>query len=86
MLRYIKRRHVYEEEGSENQSKLSEPSMSKAEKEVTDKKVRVYKDSYLAMGFTWTGQKLPPSIVHCLREKLSNTAVVRAKLSRHFNN
>jgi hypothetical protein len=48
MLKYIKRRCVDEEEDSENESKLSEPSMSKAEKEVSVKKIRLY-DSYLAM-------------------------------------
>jgi hypothetical protein len=37
MLKYIKRRRVDEEEDSENETKLSEPSTSKAEKEVTDK-------------------------------------------------
>jgi hypothetical protein len=38
MLKYIKRSHVDEEEDSENESKLSDPSISKAEKEVTGKK------------------------------------------------
>jgi hypothetical protein len=38
VLKYFKRRRVGEEEDSENDSKLSELSMSKAEEEVTDKK------------------------------------------------
>jgi hypothetical protein len=38
MLKNTKRRRVYDEEDSENESKLSEPSTSKAEKEVTHKK------------------------------------------------
>jgi hypothetical protein len=54
-MKYIKRRRVDEEEGSENESKSSQPSMSKAEKETTDKKILLYNDSYLAVGFTWTG-------------------------------
>jgi hypothetical protein len=32
MLKYVKRRRVDEEENSENESKLSEPSKRKAEK------------------------------------------------------
>jgi hypothetical protein len=60
MLKYIKRRRVVEGEGSENESKLSQPSISKAEKEMTDKKDRLYDDSSLAMGFTWTGDENCP--------------------------
>jgi hypothetical protein len=59
MLKYIKRRRVDEEEDSENESKLSTPSTSKAEKEVTYKKIRLY-DSYLAMGFMWNGDENCP--------------------------
>jgi hypothetical protein len=39
MLKCLERSHVDEEEHSENESKLLEPSRSKAEKEVTDKKI-----------------------------------------------
>jgi hypothetical protein len=60
MLKYIKRRRVDEEEDRENESKLSEPSTSKTEKEVTDKKIRLYNETYLAMGFTWTGEENLP--------------------------
>jgi hypothetical protein len=82
MLKYIKRRRV-DEEDNENESKLSEPSTSKAEK-VTDKKLA------LTTTVTWPWvlhgleTKIARSTVHCLREKLSNTAVVPAKLRRHF--
>jgi hypothetical protein len=55
---YEKRRRNSEGEDSENESKLSEPSTSKAGRVVTDiKKIRLYNDSYLAMGFTWTGDE-----------------------------
>jgi hypothetical protein len=60
MLKYIKSRHVGEEEESENESKLSEPSTSKAEKDVTGKKSRLYDDIYLPMGFAWTGDENCP--------------------------
>jgi hypothetical protein len=45
MLKYIKRSPVDEEDDSKNESKLSEPSTTKAEKEVTDNKIRLYNDS-----------------------------------------
>jgi hypothetical protein len=85
MLKYIKGRHVDEEKDSENESKLPEPSASKAEKEVTDKKIHLYNDIYLAMGVTWTVDEncLLPLCIVC-GKKLSNTAMVPAKLSRHF--
>jgi hypothetical protein len=41
MLKNKKRRYVDEEEASENESKLSEPSTIKAEKQVTDQKIRL---------------------------------------------
>jgi hypothetical protein len=34
--------------------------MSKAEKEVKDKKNRLYSDGYLAVDFTWTGDENCP--------------------------
>jgi hypothetical protein len=52
MLKFIKRRHVDEEEVSENGSKLPGLSTSRAEKEVADKENRLYNDRFLAMGFT----------------------------------
>jgi hypothetical protein len=59
MLKYIKSRRVDEEEDSENESKLSESSTSKAEKEVTNKN-RLYDESSLSMGFIWTGDENCP--------------------------
>ena len=49
-------------------------------------KIRHYNVSYLAMGFSWTGDvncPLPECIV--CGEKLSNTAMAPAKLKRHFS-
>jgi hypothetical protein len=60
MFKCIKRRRIDEEEDSENESKLSEPSTNKVEKEMTNKEIRLYNDSYLAMGFTWTGDENCP--------------------------
>jgi hypothetical protein len=56
MFKYIKIRPCDVEDG-ENESELSEPSMSRAEKEVSDKKNRLYNDTYLAIGFTRTGDE-----------------------------
>lgn len=55
------------------------------EKWVMLKKNRLYSDSYLAIGFTWTGEEgcpLPLCIV--CGKKLANTAMAPAKLKRHF--
>ncbi len=49
------------------------------------KKKRLYSESYLAIGFTWTGEEdcpLPLCIV--CGKKLANTAMATAKLKRHF--
>jgi hypothetical protein len=85
MLKYIKRRRVDEEEDSENKSKLSEPSRSKAEKGVADKK---YSFTTTAT-WPWVLYGLEPKIssFHSALfagKKLSNTAMVPAELSRHF--
>jgi hypothetical protein len=67
-LKYIIRRCVDEEVDSQNESKLSEPSTSKTEKEATKKFA-------FTTTFTWHGfymygiRKLPASNVHYLREK-----------------
>jgi hypothetical protein len=86
MLRSVKRRRVDDEEVSENESKLSEPSTSKAEEKVIDK-ISPLQRQLLGRGFymDWT-RKLSASIVHFSREELSNTAMVPAELSRHFTN
>jgi hypothetical protein len=70
MLKYIKRRHIDEEEDSVNESKLSELRTSKAEKEVTDKNFPL-KRQLLGYGFylDWR-RRLPASIVHCLWGKI----------------
>lgn len=77
MLKYLKRpRDCAEDNESES------PSTSK---EVTNVKVRRYDDSYMALGFTWTGEntcQLPLCIV--CGKKLANTAMVPIKLKRHF--
>jgi hypothetical protein len=70
MVTYIKTRTVHEEEDSENKSNLPHPSTSKAEKEMTDKKIRLYDNSYSAMGFTMTGDEnyLLPSCTVCAKK------------------
>ncbi len=49
------------------------------------KKNCLYNESYLVIGFTWTGEKdcpLPLCIV--CGKKLTNTAMAPAKLKQHF--
>jgi hypothetical protein len=60
MFKYIKRRRDDEEDDSENESKLSQPSTSKAEKEVTDKKEFAFTTTV-----TW------PWVSHGLETKIS---------------
>jgi hypothetical protein len=82
MLKYVKRKSVDEGEDGGNESKLSEPSTSKAGKGI-DKKSPLRQ--FLGQGFyTDWRRKLPASSAHCLWKKLSNMATVLAKLSRHF--
>ena len=84
MFRYLKRKHDSGEEDSNEESQIPQPSTSKGK--VSDvKKNRLYNDSYLAIGFTWTGEEdcpLPLCIV--CGKKLANTAMAPAKLKRHF--
>jgi hypothetical protein len=70
MLKYVKRRRVDREEDSENDSKLPDPSTSKAEKEVTNKENSPLQRYLLGHGvhMDWR-RKLPASIVYCLWEK-----------------
>jgi hypothetical protein len=76
---------VDEEEDSENESKLSQPSASKAENEVSDKKIAFT----TAVTWPWVLHGLEAKLArfHCALfagKKLSITAMVPAKLSRHF--
>ena len=49
-------------------------------------KTRLYSDSYLELGFTWSGDELCPN-PKCLvcGEELSNEAMLPSKLTRHFS-
>ena len=50
------------------------------------KKNRLYNDSYLAIGFTWTGEEKCPLLLCIVCGKnLANTAMVPVKLKRHFS-
>jgi hypothetical protein len=51
------------------------------------KKVRLHKESYLSMGFTWTGDTSCP-IPLCLicSKRLTNARMAPAKLKRHLTN
>jgi hypothetical protein len=68
-LKYIKRRRVGKEENTADESKLSDPSTSEAEKEVTGKEIQVYTE-LLGHGFYLDKRrKFPASIAHSLREE-----------------
>ncbi len=84
MFRYLKRKHVSGEEVSDEESQIPQPSTSKGK--LSDvKKNRVYSDSYLASGFTWTGEEdCPLPLCTVCRKKLANTAKALAKLKKHY--
>ena len=54
---------------------------------IKTRKIRLYCDSYLNIGFTWCGDEAEP-IPNCLicNAKLCNEAMVPSKLKRHFEN
>ncbi len=79
----MKRKHVSGEEVSDEESQIPHTSTSKGK--VSDKKNCLYSDSYLTIGFTWTGEEdypLPLCIV--CGKKLANIAMAQAKLKQHF--
>ena len=72
MLKYLKRKHGSGEEDSDDESQIPQPSTSKGK--VSDvKKNRLYNDSYLAIGFTWTGEEKCPLPLCIVCEKSSLT-------------
>ncbi len=85
MMKYLKRRRASEEEDSGDEQHLAGKSTSKVAKVGETKKIRSYNDTYLAFGFTWTGEQncqLPLCIV--CGKTLVNAAMFPAKLQRHF--
>jgi hypothetical protein len=77
MLKNMRRRCVSEGEDGDNESKLSEPSMSKAGREMTD----ITKKAFI-MTFTWPWglhgleMKLLCSFVQCLQEESNNALLL----------
>ncbi len=84
MFKHLKRKHVSGEEVSDEESQIPQPSMSKGK--VGDvKKNCLYSDSYLAIGFTWTGEEDCPLLLCFVCGKtLVNTVMAPAKLKQHF--
>ncbi|XP_064110315.1 zinc finger BED domain-containing protein 5-like [Macrobrachium nipponense] len=83
MLKDMKRKHPTNEEDQESEND-SQPSKSK--EEASDKKIRHYDESYLAVGFTWTGDENCPLPLYIIcGRKLANTAMAPVKLKRHFS-
>jgi hypothetical protein len=68
-------------------NQLSEPSTSKAEKEVHDEKNRLYNDSYLVMGFTWARDEncpLPLCTVYGKKTIKYGYSLGKVKLTLHY--
>lgn len=85
MMKYLKKRRASEEEDSGDEQHLAGQITSKVAKVGETKKNRRYNDTYLAFGFTWTGEQkcqLPLCIV--CGKTLVNAAMFPAKLQRHF--
>ncbi len=84
MFKYLKRKHVSGKDVSDEELQLTQPNTSKG-KMIDIKKNRLYSDTYLAIGFTWTGEEdgpLPLCII--CGKKLAITAMAAAELERHF--
>ncbi len=84
MFKYLKRRHISGEEVSDEESQIPQPRTSKGKVSGVNKN-HLYGDSYLDIGFTWTGEEdyLLPLCIVCWK-KAANTAMAQAKLKRHF--
>ena len=89
MDRFIKKRKLDDAELTEQSptvsSESTEPTVQKVYSIDSRRKIRRYSNNYVAMGFTWTGDPDCPSPL-CIvcGEQLSNSAMVPAKLKRHF--
>lgn len=57
MMKYLKRRRASEGEDSGDEQHLAVQSTSKVAKVGETKKNRHYNETYLAFGFTWTGEQ-----------------------------
>ncbi len=83
MFKYLKRKHVSGEEVSDEESQIPQSSTSKG-KTSDVKKNRLYSESYLTIGFTWTREDCPLPLCIVCGKKLANTAKAPAKLKQHF--
>jgi hypothetical protein len=83
MLKYIKKSASMKKTVKMNQNYQNQV-------QVKQKKKWPIKKSFLQLRLLGHGfylawrRKFPASVVHCLQEELSNTAMVPAKISRHF--
>lgn len=100
MWRFVRRRSEVQEDSTasssttENSDKASEEELQHSESEsfactsstvLDPKKVRLYSESYLTMGFSWTGDPhCPIPLCVICGKQLTNTAMAPAKLKRHF--
>ena len=85
MDRFLKKPRLSNSSDEEISTGLNSSRISETGIQSKPGKVRDYNDSYLAMGFSWTGDircPLPECIV--CGEKLSNSSMAPAKLKRHF--
>ncbi|XP_072909831.1 zinc finger BED domain-containing protein 5-like isoform X6 [Hemitrygon akajei] len=94
--RFLKRRCGMEEEDSrprptDNSDKVTDEELQSSESfhctsaKMDTKKVRFYNESYLSMGFTWTGDpRCPVPLCLVCGKQLTNAAMAPAKLQRHL--
>ena len=87
MWQFLKRkRSENHNEGGDEESQAPDKFQSTNRKSTSGiNKIRLYNESYLSMGFTWTGDpSCPIPLCTVCGKRLANAAMAPAKLKRHF--